>query len=146
MRVSRGLSQPQTRACTATLFAALGVATRMVQTGRYPRSSRRTIVDFLDEVARGCPGRRIRVLVDSLSTYRPRHGRWLVSHPEARFQFMPTHASWVNQVERWFSIMPCGAASGASLIPPHELRYAVERFLSVHNKAAAPFEWTKTVV
>src|SRR6516162_6856946 len=43
----------------------------------------------------------IHVILDNLNTHKPRNDRWLKRH----FHFTPTRASWLNQVENWFSIL-----------------------------------------
>lgn len=37
-----------------------------------------------------------------------------MSHPNVHFPFTPTRASWLNQVEIWFSILSAKALAGAS--------------------------------
>jgi transposase len=54
----RGFSHEYKRHGTTTLFAALNVATGMVQTGHYPRRRRREFLDFMNEVIGGCPVKR----------------------------------------------------------------------------------------
>jgi hypothetical protein len=38
---------------------------------------------------------------------------WLKAHPNVKFHFTPTSASWLNQVEVWFSILQGQSLSGA---------------------------------
>src|SRR5690349_19328363 len=38
-------------------------------------------------------------------THKPKHDRWLARHKSVHFHFTPTHASWLNQLEIWFSIL-----------------------------------------
>ena len=48
----------------------------------------------------------IHSICDILSLHK--HGqvqKWLASHPKFHVHFTPTHASWLNQVELWFSIL-----------------------------------------
>ena len=59
---------------------------------------------------------------------------------------MPTHASWLNQIEIWFSIMVRSALKGASFTSPAQVRDAIDVFIAAHNPKAAPFEWRKAVV
>src|SRR4051794_24174764 len=62
------------------------------------------------------------------------------------FHFTPTYSSWLNQVECWFSILSRQALQGASFTSPRQLRQAIDDFVAVYNKKAAPFEWSKAVV
>ena len=84
--------------------------------------------------------------MDNLSTHQPKHDRWLVRHPNVHFHFTPTHASWLNQIECWFSILVRGALSGASFVSPQQLRQAIDDFINSYNEDAVPFHWTKATV
>ncbi len=57
------------------------------------------------------PGKEIHVILDNLSTHKPKRDRWLARHRNVRFHFTPTYSSWLNQIEIWFSILqgqfPC---------------------------------------
>src|ERR1700730_526347 len=46
----------------------------------------------------------IHVVLDNLSTHKPKHDRWLARHKNLIFHYTPTHTSWLNQIEIWFSI------------------------------------------
>ena len=67
-------------------------------------------------------------------------------HPNVHFHFTPTYASWLNQVECWFSILSRRALKGASFTSPQGLRAAIDRFTQARNQEAAPFEWTKRTI
>jgi transposase len=60
--------------------------------------------------------------------------------------FTPTHASWLNQIEIWFSILTRQALRGASFTSVEWLRRAIDAVLAVYNAQVAPFEWTKRYV
>jgi len=64
------------------------------------------------------PGREMHVILDNLNTHKPKHDRWLARHKNVHFHFTPTHASWLNQVEVWFSILSRHALAGASFTSP----------------------------
>ena len=64
-------------------------------------------------------------------------------HPNVRFHYTPTHASWINQVEIWFSILSRHALQGANFLSIQDVRNAIDRFIAVYNPNAAPFEWKK---
>ncbi len=55
-------------------------------------------------------------MLDSLSANKPKHDRWLARNGNVHFHFTPTHASWLNEVEVWFSILERPALQGASHI------------------------------
>jgi transposase len=92
------------------------------------------------------PDREIHVILDNLSTHKPKRDRWLKRHPNVHFHFTPTHASWLNQVEIWFSILSRSALQGASFTSPKQLRQAIDAFIAAYNETAEPFEWKKATV
>lgn len=146
-RAVTGFAHEYTRHGTTTLFAALNVASGQVQAGHYQRRRRREFLDFMNElVAAQPPGQEIHVILDNLNTHKPKHDRWLARHKNVHFHFTPTHASWLNQIEVWFSILSRAALRGASFTSPAEVRDAIDGFIAAHNPKAAPFEWRKTAV
>ena len=142
----RGFGHEYKRHGTSTLFAALEVATGQVRAGHYQRRRRREFLPFMNEVIGHYPDREIHVILDNLNTHKPQHDRWLARHPRVHLHFTPTHASWLNQIECWFSILSRAALRGASFTDVRQLRTAIDQFLAAYNPAAAPFEWHKTVV
>lgn len=141
-----GFAHEYKRHGTTTLFAALEVATGRVQTAHHGRRRRREFLDFMNDVAAAHPDTEIHVVLDNLNTHKPKHDRWLTRHRNVHFHFTPTHASWLNQVEVWFSILVRAALAGASHTSPRQVRAAIDRFVAAYNPGATPFEWTKREV
>jgi transposase len=131
---------------TTTLFAALDVATGQVKTGHYARRRRRDFLNFMNELVADNPDRQMHVILDNLSTHKPKRDRWLKQHPNVHLHFIPTYSSWLNQIECWFSILSRSALRGSSFTSARQLREAIDRFVNVYNEKAAPFEWKKAVV
>lgn len=100
----------------------------------------------MNEIVAEHGNRDIHVVLDNLSTHKPKEDRWLKRHPNVRFHFIPTYSSWLNQVEVWFSMLSRQALQGASFTSPAQLRQAIDDFVKVYNTQAAPFEWKKAVV
>ena len=142
----RGVSHEYKRHGTSTLFAALEVMTGKVFGRHTKRRRRREFLAFMNEVVALYPERELHIVLDNLSTHKPKHDRWLARHPNVHFHFTPTHASWLNQIECWFSILSRAALKGASFTSPAELRDAIDRFIEAYNEIAEPFEWTKAEV
>ena len=69
-----------------------------------------------------------------------------LENSERPFPFYATHASWLNQVEVWFSILSAKALAGASFTSPRQVRDQIDAFIQAYNQTAHPFEWTKQVV
>jgi transposase len=142
----RGFNHEYKRHGTTTLFAALEVATGMVHAGQYLRHRRREFLDFMNEVIAVYQEKEVHVVLDNYRTHKPKRDNWLSRHPNVHFHFTPTHASWLNQVECWFSILWRQALRDASFVSPSQLREAIDKFVVAHNQVAAPFEWTKRIV
>jgi transposase len=142
----RGFSHEYKRHGTTTLFAALEIATGMVKVGHYHRRRRREFLDFMNQVVAQYPDKELHVILDNLKTHKPKHDRWLAKHPMIHFHYTPTHASWLNQVEIWFSILWRQALRGLSVTSFRRLRKAIDGFIEAYSQTAHPFEWTKHVV
>jgi len=145
-RALTGFSHEYKRHGTTTLFAALTVATGMVKAGHYKRRRRVEFLDFMNAVVAEHPDREIHVILDNLSTHKPRRDMWLARHRNVHLHYTPTHASWLNQIEVWFSILSRAALKGASFTDPKEVREAIDAFVNVYNENAHPFEWRKAEV
>jgi hypothetical protein len=107
---------------------------------------RRELLDFMNEAVADYPQREIHVILDNLSTHKPKRDRWRARHPNVHWHYTPTHASWLNQIEIWFSILTRQALRGASFTSPHQVREAIDRSLVAYHAQAAPFEWRKRQV
>lgn len=60
-----------------------------------------------------------------------------------RFVYTPRHASWLNQVEIWFSILSRRALKRASFASLEALQKRLTDFISYFNAVLAkPFRWT----
>jgi transposase len=145
-RALTGFAHDDKRHGTTTLFAALNVATGEITTGHATRRRRREFLAFMNRLVAAYPDREIHVILDNLSTHKPKRDRWLKRHPNVHFHFTPTHASWLNQVEIWFSILSRSALHGASFTSPQQLRQAIDAFIAAYNETAEPFEWKKATV
>jgi transposase len=141
----RGFSHEYKRHGTTTLFAALEVATGMVKVGHYPRRRRREFLDFMNQVVAQYRETELHVILDNLNTHKPKHDRWLANHTKVHFHYTPTHASWLNQVEVWFSILWRQALKGLSVNSVRNLRKAIDDFIAAYSQIAHPFEWTKQI-
>lgn len=142
-----GFSHEYKRHGTTTLFAALEVATGQVKAGHYNRKRRREFLDFMNDVVAGYPeGMELHVILDNLNTHKPKDDRWLARHPNVHLHYTPTHASWLNQVEVWFSILWRQALRGVSFTSPRQVRQAIDQFIEAYSIVAHPFEWKKAIV
>lgn len=62
-----------------------------------------------------------------------------------RFVYTPRHASWLNQVEIWFSILARRLLKRSSFTSVDDLRSRALQFIEYFNRVLAkPFRWTFT--
>jgi transposase len=145
-RALTGHSHDYKRNGTSTLFAAFEVATGKVRTVHKNRRRRVEFLAFMNGVVAAYPDTAIHVILDNLNTHKPKNDRWLKRHPNVRFHFTPTRASWLNQVEIWFSILENKSLHGASFTSVTQLRQHIDAFIESYNQHAKPFVWTKASV
>lgn len=139
-----GFSDRYKRHGTTTLFGALEVATGMVTTGHYKRRRRREFLDFMNRIVSQYPAdQEIHVILDNLNTHKKKRGTWLSHHPNVHFHYTPTNASWLNQIEIWFSILTIRVLRNGSYTSPKQLRDAIDKFTKAYDEDCSPFEWRK---
>jgi transposase len=144
-RALTGHSHDYKRHGTSTLFAAFEVATGKVKAAHKKRRRRKEFLDFMDEVVAAYPRSRLEVILDNLNTHK-KNEAWLTRHPKVKFHYTPTRASWLNQVEGWFSILQGQSLTGASFTSVEQLREHIDAFIETYNEDAEPFVWTKAQV
>jgi transposase len=141
-----GQSHDYKRNGTTTLFAALDVGTGEVTGRHYKRRRRLEFLDFMNRMVKQYQGKEIHVVLDNLSTHKPKRDLWLARHPNVHFHYTPTHTSWLNQIEIWFSILSGKSLKGGSFGSVPELIAHIDTFIAGYNEEARPFVWTKSVV
>lgn len=130
---------------TATLFAALEIATGKVTDRCYERHGKAEFLDFLKTVARAYPRRKLHVVCDNYHTHKHDDiNAWLVKNPRVTLHFTPTSGSWLNLVEVFFSIITRQAIRRGSFDSAKELMAAIGAFIDGWNQRCHPFTWTKT--
>jgi transposase len=126
------------------LLAALLVHTGEVIGEVYDRNSRVEFVDFLDRLEAEIPaGKEVHAILDNLQVHKtPEVTKWLEQHPRWTFHFTPTHASWLNQIELFFSILSRRLLRRGIFKSKADLRTQLVGFIDRYNPAAKPFAWT----
>jgi DDE superfamily endonuclease len=87
-RAMIGQSHDHKRHGTSTLFAALNVGTGHIVGKHYKRRRRVEFRDFMNRVVKQYEGKEIHVILDNLSTHKPKRDLWLARHPNVH----PLHA------------------------------------------------------
>ena len=131
---------------TTTLFAALDIATGAVigQLHRRHRSSE--FLKFLRTIDANVPAELdIHLVMDNYGTHKtPTVKGWFARHPRFHVHFTPTSASWLNQVERWFSTLTTRYIRRGTHRSTVQLEKAIRDYLVVNNEDPKPFQWTKS--
>ena len=140
-RAVRGVSHEYKRHGTTTLFAAFNVGSGQVHGMHASTHKRDDFLTFMNRVVAAYPGQELHVILDNLSTHKPKHDVWLERHPNVHLHFTPTHASWMNQVEVWFSILSRQALRGSSFRSVREVCDRIDAFITAYNRDAHPFRW-----
>jgi transposase len=100
----------------------------------------------MNEVMADHPDQTIHVILDNLNTHKPKRDQWRARHRKVHFHFTPTHASRLNQVEIWFSILARSTFQGASFTSVAQLRAAIDAFIAAYNATATPFVWRRATI
>lgn len=133
---------------TQSLLAAFDISDGNVVASVVPHRSADALLDFLKQVAREHPRGRIYVVWDNLNIhYDGRDKRWTRFNRQhgGRFRFIytPKHASWMNQVEIWFSILHRRILRYGSFASLKDQRAQVLKFIRHWNgHEKHPFRWT----
>ena len=130
---------------TLVLSAALEIATGTVTTQTSAQHRAVEFLDVLNRLARTYPRRQIHVVLDNVSTHKTAAVRaWLDRHPRITFHFTPTSASWMNQVETWFSVLSRQSIRRGSFASVKALIAAIDEFIRTWNDGDSPFTWVRT--
>jgi transposase len=130
---------------TTTLFAALEIATGQVTAACKPRHRNTEFLAFLKQVARAYPEAELHLVMDNYAAHKhPAVKTWLAANPRVVVHFTPTHASWMNLVEVWFSIIERQAIHRGTFTSVKELNTKIRAFITGWNNRSHPFVWTKT--
>ncbi|MDQ2897208.1 MAG: IS630 family transposase [Actinomycetota bacterium] len=137
-----------TRNGTQCLFACLNVQEGDVLAMASKTRNRWDLIRFLDHLDSEIPvieGQQIVAITDNLSTRGTQETQdWLEAHPRWSFQFTPTHASWLNQIEIFFSIMHRRLLKNGAFTSETDLAEQMLAFIETYNQKAKPFKWTYT--
>jgi transposase len=134
---------------TTTLFAALEVATGKVTAACKPRHRHSEFLTFLKQIDRAYPRQpesgELHLVMDNYAAHKhPKVTAWLAEHPRIHVHFTPTHASWMNLVEAWFSLAERQAIHRGTYGSVKDLNAKIRAYIDGWNNRCHPFTWTKT--
>ena len=103
-------------------------------------------IEFLKIVDAKYPkGDTIRLILDNHSAHKSKETkRFLSTLPEGRFVFVftPTHASWLNMIESFFSKMTRQMLRGIRVSSKEELSERIYQYFDEINTAPVVYHWT----
>ncbi|MGH3282009.1 MAG: IS630 family transposase [Trebonia sp.] len=128
---------------TVSIIATMNVATGEVISQRIRRNDSVAFMKFLAMLDRHiAPGLRIRLIMDNGSSHTSRATRaWIRDHPRFGVTYTPKHASWLNMIEQWFSILTRKLLRRGSFQSQEDLENQITEFTIGYNKTAHPWKW-----
>ena len=129
---------------TQTLLAALKIATGEVLAEVRQRRTSVNFLHFLDQVVAACPDIDLHLILDNLNIHKNQAAQdWLARHPRVHCHYTPTHASWMNLIECFFSILTRQGLQQSVHHSKQELKQYLKQFIEHYNQSCTPFVWTR---
>ena len=124
---------------TQTLIAALEIATGKVVAHVRDRRTTMDFLSFMDDVLKSYPLRELHVVLDNLNIHKNAAAKqWLLQHPRVHFHYTATHASWMNMIECFFSILTRQALTHSVQRSKKDLRDLLHRYLNKYSLNPRP--------
>jgi transposase len=137
------------RGGTLAYFAAYDVHHARVLGAIAPKTGIAPFTELVDQVMTTEPyasARRVFWIVDNGSSHAGQASidRMSTAWPTATLVHLPIHASWLNQVEIYFSVLQRKAISPVDFADLDALAERILAFQARYNTSAKPFDWTFT--
>lgn len=130
---------------TATLVAALEVATCVIVDACYSRHRHQEFLRFLTQAAKAYPRQKLHLVCDNCGTHNhPRIGAWLARNPRIAVYLTSPSVSWLDLVEVFFSILIRQAVHRGSGATAKDLIGTIRALIDGWNDHCRPFTWIKT--
>ena len=129
---------------TLTLSAAVDLVSGFVHHVMTQRHRSREFIAFLERLDAYYPaGTLICLLLDNHSAHRSRETRRFLASKPGRFElvFTPTHASWLNYVETFFSKVARSVLRRIRVASKAELAERIRRYIEICNAAPLLPRW-----
>ena len=139
------------------LMAALSGASGLVYGQCHTRKRKVSFRCFLETVLLVEAQRRkvqtVALVLDNGSTHAPKQlTRWIQERATTldgkltmQLYWLPTNASWLDQIEIWFSLLQRKLLQPNQFCSLDELQQAILDFITHSNQIAKPLEWSYTV-
>jgi transposase len=128
---------------TVSLMAAMNVATGTVHPKIITRNDSATFIAFLTELDQLIPGHlTIHLIMDNGSSHTSKATRaWLAARPRFQVTYTPKHASWLNMIEIFFSILTRRLLRRGEFNSRDHLASKIRNFIAKYSRTAKPFRW-----
>jgi len=129
---------------TVSLMAAMNVVDGTVLGKIIERNDSATFIEFLTEIDAAIPpDLDIYLVMDNGSSHTSKATKaWLAAHPRFHVTRTPAHASWLNMVEIWFSILTRKILRRGEFASREQLADKIIEFMCDYDDTARPFRWT----
>jgi len=130
---------------TANLIAAFNVVTgRIIHETLEGKNDSDAFIGFVKKLMEIYPSGKIYLVLDNGTTHCSNKTKsFFDKHERLVPVFTPTHASWLNQIEIWFSALSRHALRKVSFSSLSELHKRIEAYIELHNRELAmPYEWS----
>ncbi|MFB9187437.1 IS630 family transposase, partial [Dactylosporangium sucinum] len=129
---------------TVSIVAALDIQTGQVLTEPIQRNDSATFQRFLTTLDAAIdPTKQIHVVLDNGSSHVAKATRaWLAAHPRWHVHWTPVHASWLNQIELYFSALTRRVVRHGDFTSRDDLINKIETYVIAKNTTAKPYRWT----
>lgn len=139
----RRLTNTYKRNGTVNLMAALAIATGEVTARQVASNNADSFLAFLKHLDRKYCNVELHLVMDNLATHKSRTvTQWLAKKRKFHVHYTPTYASWLNQIEIWFSIMSRDVLKDSVWHSKEQLVRELMRYIKDYNETRAkPFAW-----
>lgn len=129
---------------TVSIIAALDVRTGHVLAEPIRRNDSATFQAFLTMLDQTIdPHKQIHVVLDNGSSHVAKATRaWLAAHSRWHVHWTPVHASWLNQIELYFSALTRRVIRHGDFTSRTDLIHKIETYVIDKNTTAKPYRWT----
>jgi transposase len=102
-----------------------------------------TFVELLEFIDAVYPPGRGHIIMDNLSVHdTPDVNEWFDEHPRWTRHFTPKHASWLNPIECWFSILGRQLLARGSFTSIEDLAAKLKAYIVWYLRTDQPFRWS----
>ena len=129
---------------TTKLMAAMDIATGQILADTIESNNAPTFIEFLETIDITIdPNLEIHVVLDNGSSHVAKLTKaWFAAHPRWHAHYTPVHASWVNQIELFFSILQRKVIRNGNFTDRDDLITKLLTFIADYDQTARPFAWT----